>query len=267
MFEATAETTTVHVTMDQNLLSKLGLDADAKGWDEKRFGELKGRKINALLKAATNVAEANFPLLTRDAWICILTALQPGHPADLGKTLHRLTSVSGGNELAGKICDEFRPGEYDAKVLDVVSDLPSAALLCVYLVAEFFWSQSGVHEDSMRKALSQISGRPEESVYRDDPSIDDLWKTNDVSWTNESQLKVRWNFADSPMAEMVFTVSPNLNSWTVTRLDCNEGRTLAPPGLSLTRYLASRCHDVVCAFIDEKKRQSRMKKMAEGNAA
>ncbi len=133
-----------------------------------------GWKVSRFLKTALHATTAHFPLLTERQWMMILNTAMPTpfFEEDLvAGEIHR---------LAASIAESYGISDTQNVDLNAVANLMPAELMAVSLAVNRCWDLSK-NWTSLRQVLSDTSGRPEESVFSDDPDIDDLWEVREVS--------------------------------------------------------------------------------------
>jgi hypothetical protein len=133
-----------------------------------------GNKISRFLKTALRVTAAHFPQLTERQWIMILNTLMPTPFVEEDLVVGEL------HRLATSVAENYGIGDTQNVDLDAIANLMPAELLAVSLAVNRFWEPSK-NWKGLRQVLSDTSGRPEVSVFSDDPDIGDLsqvWKNS-----------------------------------------------------------------------------------------
>lgn len=93
-------------------------------------------------------------------------------------------------------------------------------------------------ERDLRTILSQVSGRPKECVFSDDPTVKDLWEVTGVTIYGTSG-HVTFSYAGTAMTVLSFELAADAKEVFFRSLECEEARPLVLPGHSIQRWLFS----------------------------
>jgi hypothetical protein len=90
---------------------------------------------------------------------------------------------------------------------------------------------------TFRAILSKVSGRPEECVFSNDPSAEELWTIRIIDMPDDLSGVVYFDYAGHPMATLEFTVSPDLSTFSSTGYEVLQERPLVLPGENIRKML------------------------------
>lgn len=196
-----------------------------------------GKKINALLKATLTASVSHFPLLQEGAWGALLSVTQPGiNPASvvmMEKTLKPGCLA----HLMSDLALDYSKEDWEGMGIARLGELTPAEILPAMLVADVFWAPESRGGSNLRTILSQVSGRPMECVFSDDPKLEDLWEVTGVTLSNLSSGQVTFSYAGAPMATLSFELTTDPREVTCRSLECEETRPLVLPGENIRSWL------------------------------
>lgn len=232
----------IKVPMDERLLAVLHLSAPAgSDTDDECTSDQNNAansdKVGSLLRSAIAVSASHFPMMTEDAWTALLSSLQP---VQNGSNLSLIEQLLCGNYLEfylDQIIDNYSREDYETFGLSRLARLTPAEMLSCGLVADQFWAPSEGGICDLRAILSQVSGRPQECVFSDEPALEDLWEITDVMLCDKTSGRVHFSYAGTPMASLTFTVQPEIEEISSGDFECNETRPLVLPNLHIRSWL------------------------------
>ncbi len=130
--------------------------------------------VQRMAERFLNCVRCEFPLLPEGLWVCFLKA---------GSSRTELTLA----EIEFLIEDGFE--NYTNAVKPVLSSIQKTA---ISMVLENYWSVANEMDADLRKVVSSLSGRPEFSVFSNDPATIDCWILQSVELEECGTSGVVW---------------------------------------------------------------------------
>ncbi|WGT51450.1 hypothetical protein [Thioclava nitratireducens] len=188
-----------------------------------------------LLRNFTAMVRAGFPILPERQWHLILTAIQEPHEQILGAMGTALAYLP-----ASYITWQLQEGHefgFDESDIEEVSKFGAAETVAAYLVADRFWHSNEGDITSLRKVLSEVSGRPEECVLKGDPDSLELWEVSKVAILSDHSVRAHFDYCEQPMAKLDASLSADKSELTLRTFECFSSRPLIEPEYSLRSAL------------------------------
>ena len=232
---------TIAAPIDDALFAKLNLDRIpcAGSIDPAQADAERGQMDAGLLNAALNLSVANFPLLKLEEWMLFLDAAQYALRPDRWVMWNHALQPRKHSFLLNELYQSHGKKTLEGLDLQRLEKIGPNETFSILLVADRFWTEQTNGWIGLREILSAVSRRPKESVFFDDPSIEDLWKVAKIEFSSETDGKVTFTYADQEMATLAFRLSGDKNTVTFGKLTCEETRPLVSPGEYLQDVLSS----------------------------
>lgn len=176
-------------------------------------------------------------MMKQEAWAALLTLVQPRPFEPSSPTIQQLLPCC---NLAFYLAEIVRNySEIDQETLGIsrIAQLSPAEMFSVGLVSDHFWGASEIEKSDLRAILSLISGRPEECVFSDDPSPEELWEVTDINISDRSSGMATFTYAGAPMASLAFKLLSDPTEVIGGALECEENRSLVLPGQNMRSML------------------------------
>ena len=206
----------LNLHFDPQSLRLFGLDQNENDKKEEEW-DSPHRTISRLLNTVAAVVEAGFPWLTQRQWNMVLEAKMPSRHLD-----QDFSDYSFG-ELLDSLYQEY--GSLDPDFI-AIAELEASAILPITLVATLFF-QDRVVAKTLRDVLSEISGRPREAVFSNDPSVDVLWSVRDIE-VDGNDIIVHFDYSGGETAKC-FVARSSPERVSLKRVEFSTDRTLVPP--------------------------------------
>jgi hypothetical protein len=127
-------------------------------------------EIGGMLDRALVSSASFFPMLPEGVWHALLTLLQPfkaeGEPMMFQQLLRRDYLSFHLPAIISQFSDEDRKN----LGFHLLEGLTSAEIFAASLISDRFWTPKENEGYDLRSVLSEVSGRPKECVFSDDPS-------------------------------------------------------------------------------------------------
>lgn len=206
----------LNLHFDLQSLQLFGFDQNEKDKKEEDW-DSPHRKISRVLNTMAAVVEAGFPSLTPHQWNMVLEATMPSR--------HRGQDFSNNSfgELLNSLYQEYGALDPD---FTAIAELEPSAILPITLVANSFF-QDRVVAKPLRDVLSEVSGRPHEAVFSNDPSMDDLWSVRDIE-IDGNDIIAHLDYSGGETAKC-FVARTSPESLALKRVECATNRVLVPP--------------------------------------
>lgn len=196
-----------------------------------------GMKVQSMLRTMVNLAASQFPLMTAEEWCMALEATQCAGAFDRAMVQEGAVSPESRTFLLSEIQAGYSDAEREELDLSRFNDLLPAETFSICFVSERFWANESCRPADLRQLLSQISRRPAECVFSDDPAPEDLWAVTEVTRIDDGNLRAEYSFNGIPMASLILELRGK-EVWT-GKHTCKETRPLVLPTQSLRKLLFS----------------------------
>lgn len=211
----------------------LAKPSDYPSMAPERIDAENGKKLSHMLQAALHLCAFNFPMLTEDDWLHALEATQFASCNERSLMMDVALQPRDRPFLLNEIYQGFDEDEFDALDISRLEKIGPNETLSILIVSDHFWSKPLEQRRSLREILSAVSGRPKESVFFDDPTIEDLWMVEGLEFMSELEGTATFTYNGEKMATLGISVTPDKKGIRSGELICQETRPLVLPGQSL----------------------------------